>query len=192
VLGYLPHLIAQSIPAIKHRDFRDSISRSLLQDGISAHSLGGFPFATYNFEAKMLHLLEDALPLTAGGDVEPTTELEVGGCYAPSIPQVSVCPGPTPGPKPKRPNLADGFDPLFRRKGWDIPASTDPTQEAGTSTSAETGSTGDTDAPVTKPSEIPPHVGGGTTAPGTAEGHSYRDLHLDQAECLGADPPVGD
>ena len=102
----------------------------------------------------MPDLLEDALPLTAIGDAEPSTELEVGECFAPFIPPAP--PAPAPAPEPKRRTLADLSDEILPRKSLVIPAPADPTAETGTSTSSEAESTGDTDAPVTEPGEILP------------------------------------
>jgi hypothetical protein len=102
----------------------------------------------------MPDVLEDALPLTTGGDVKPFTELEVGECFAPFIPQISV--SPAPALKRKRPTFKELLDETFRRNGWDSPDPTDPAPETGTSTSPEAGSTGDTDAPVAEPAEILP------------------------------------
>jgi hypothetical protein len=99
----------------------------------------------------MPDVLEDALPLTAEEDIEPSTELEVGECFAPFIPQVSVPPAPAPTSKSNTP-MADGLKALFRRNGWDR---SDPTRSAP-ETSLEVGSTGDTDTSVTGPSEILP------------------------------------
>jgi hypothetical protein len=102
----------------------------------------------------MPDVLEDALQPTVAGDVKPSTELEVGECFAPFIPQVLVSPAPSLKRKP--PTFKELLDETFRRNGWDSPAPTDPAAETGTSTSAEAGSTDDTDAPVVKPAEILP------------------------------------
>jgi hypothetical protein len=110
-------------------------------------------------------LLENTLPLTAGEEIKPSTALEAGECFAPFIPQASVSPVPTPAPKPRPTGLARVFDKICRDKGWDIPAPTDPTPGMGTSTSAEAGSTDDTDPPVTEPSEILPASEGAPPLP---------------------------
>jgi len=102
----------------------------------------------------MPDVLEDALPQTAAGDVRPSTELDVGECFAPFIPKVLV--SPAPSLKRKWPTYKEGVDETFRRLCLDSPAPTDPAAETGTSTSAETGSTGDTDAPLVNSAEILP------------------------------------
>lgn len=92
----------------------------------------------------MPDVLENTLPLTAGGDVKPSTEFDVGECFAPFITQISVSPAPKAAPKPEPSVLTRTFDRIFRDMGWEIPALTDAAPETGISVPAAVVSAGDT------------------------------------------------
>ena len=64
----------------------------------------------------MPDLLVNVLPPTAGGDVEPSSELDVGECFAPFIPQVAVTPASTPKPKPAA--RVSGLEKVLRELGF--------------------------------------------------------------------------
>jgi hypothetical protein len=93
----------------------------------------------------MPNVLENTLPLAAGGDVKPATELDVSECFAPFIPQLSVFTAPKPAPKPGPSGMVRAFDKFVRDNGWEVPAPTDTTVETATSA----------DTPGAQPSEIP-------------------------------------
>lgn len=77
--------------------------------------------------------------------MKPSTEVDVGECFAPFIPQVSVSAAPKPAPKPGPSGMVRAFDKYIREQGWEVPPPTDTSVEMGTSA----------DTPGAQPSEIP-------------------------------------
>jgi hypothetical protein len=49
----------------------------------------------------MSDVLENNLPLTAGGDVKAPAELDIDECFAPFVPEVSAALAPKPRPSPQ-------------------------------------------------------------------------------------------
>jgi hypothetical protein len=99
----------------------------------------------------MSDVLESALPPTARGDMEPSSELDVGECFAPFIPQVAVAPAPTRKPKPKP--AVSVFEKVLGELGYGT-TSTDAGQKTGPPVSEAAGNDDDTDLSTARPNEI--------------------------------------
>jgi len=93
---------------------------------------------------------ENNLPLTADGDVQPPSEADDGGCFAPFVPPVPVPPAPKPAPKPKPPSLMPLIDRILADNGC-VPAPTDAPPETEVSAPAAAGGTDDEE--MTQPTE---------------------------------------
>ena len=93
---------------------------------------------------------ENNLPLTADGDVQPPSEADDGGCFAPFVPPVPVPPAPKPAPKPKPPSLMPLIDRILADNGC-VPAPTDAPPETEVSVPAAAGGTDDEE--MTQPTE---------------------------------------
>jgi len=96
----------------------------------------------------MPDLLETVLSPTAGGDVEPSSELDIGECFAPFIPQAPAAPAPNPKPKPAA--KVSGFEKLLRENGL--------LRDTGSATALPVpeapGNDGDTDLSTVRSNEI--------------------------------------
>ena len=99
----------------------------------------------------MPDVLVNVLPPTAGGDVEPSSELDVGECFAPFIPQVAVTPASTPKPKPAA--RVSGLEKVLRELGFGN-TSTDAGPETELLAPEAAGDDGDTDLSTARPNEI--------------------------------------
>ena len=99
----------------------------------------------------MPDVLENTPLLTAGGDVQPPTEIDDGGCFAPFIPKASLSPALKPTPESKPPSLMPLIDKILRDSGY-LPTPTDVTPETEVPATAAGGSTGE--AQMTQPCEI--------------------------------------
>jgi hypothetical protein len=97
----------------------------------------------------MSDVLESALPPTARGDMEPSSELDVGECFAPFIPPVAVAPAPTRIPKP----VVSVFEKVLGELGYST-TSTDAGQKTGPPVSEAAGNDDDTDLSTARPNEI--------------------------------------
>ena len=97
----------------------------------------------------MSDLLESALPPTARGDIEPSSELDVGECFAPFIPQVAVAPAPRRKPKP----AVSVFEKVLGEFGYGT-TSTDAGPKTGLSVPEAAGNDDDTDLSTARPNEI--------------------------------------
>jgi hypothetical protein len=96
----------------------------------------------------MPDVLESVFSPTAGGDVEPSSELDVGECFAPFIPQVAAAPAPTPKPKPAA--KVSVFETVLRDLGyW-----TDAGPETALPAPVADGNDGDTDLSTVRSNEI--------------------------------------
>jgi|ERR1035441_5755125 hypothetical protein len=65
--------------------------------------------------------LENKLPLTAGGEVQPPTDFDGGECFVPIILRVPFHSAPKPIPKPEQSPFARAFDTFWRDQGWGVP-----------------------------------------------------------------------
>ncbi len=97
----------------------------------------------------MSDVLESALPPTARGDMEPSSELDVGECFAPFIPPVAVAPAPRRKPKP----AVSVFEKVLGELGYGT-TSTDAGQKTGPPVSEAAGNDDDTDLSTARPNEI--------------------------------------
>jgi len=96
----------------------------------------------------MSDLLENNLQLTAAGDAKSPAELDEAECFVPFVPQVSAAP-----PEIKQPPRVNVFEKLLRDAGWPhTPTAASP--ETTVLAPVAAGSTGNTDMPVARPSEI--------------------------------------
>jgi hypothetical protein len=97
----------------------------------------------------MSDLPESALPPTAGRDMEPSSELDVGECFAPFIPQVPVAPAPRRKPKP----AVSVFEKVLGELGYGT-TSTNTGPKTGLSIPEATGNDDNTDLSTARPNEI--------------------------------------
>ena len=95
----------------------------------------------------MSDLLENNLQLTTAGDVKPPAELDEAECFAPFVPQVSAA------PTIKQTPPVSVFEKLLRDAGC-LRTPTAATPETGVLAPVAAGSTGNTDMPTARPSEI--------------------------------------
>jgi hypothetical protein len=100
-------------------------------------------------EVKMSDVPENALPPTAGRDMEPSSEVDVGECFAPFIPQVAVTPAPRRKPKP----AVSVFEKVLGELGYGT-TTTDAGPKTGPPVSEAAGNDDDTDLSTTRPNEI--------------------------------------
>jgi hypothetical protein len=98
----------------------------------------------------MSDLLESALPPTARGDLEPSSELDVGECFAPFIPKVAVA---APAPTRKRKPAASVFEQVLGEFGYNT-TSTDAGPKTELPVPEAAGSDGATDLSTVRPNEI--------------------------------------
>ena len=133
----------------------------------------------------MSDLPESALPPTARRDMEPSSELDVGECFAPFIPQVAVAPAPRRKPKP----AVSVFEKVLGELGYGT-TSTDAGPKTGLSVPEAAGNDDDTDLSTARPNEILT-ASVETPLPIPRKATVARNLHVDQAQCLGADAPAG-
>jgi hypothetical protein len=89
--------------------------------------------------------LENNLPLTAGGEVQPPTDFDGGECFVPIISRVPVGSAPKPAPKPEQSPFARAFDTFWRDQGWGVPPPPrTPLGKGISAPAAADGGTGDT------------------------------------------------
>ena len=143
--AYVTRLPGQN-PGKKHGDLQDSTSRSLLQNAILPAFWVAFRSHLQPCEAKMPDELENNLPLTAGGEVQPSTDFEGGECFVPIFPKAPVRSVPKAAPKPEPSPFARAFDTFYRNQGWGDPPPACTTPKTGISAPAADGGTGDTHA----------------------------------------------
>lgn len=92
---------------------------------------------------------ESALPLTAGRNMEPSSEVDVDECFAPFIPKVAVAPAPRRKPKP----AVSVFEKVFCELGYGT-TSTDAGPKTRPPASEAAGNADDTDLSTARPNEI--------------------------------------
>ena len=97
----------------------------------------------------MSEVPESTLPPTEGGDIEPSSELDVGECFAPFIPEVAVAPAPRRKPKP----AVSVFEKVLGELGYGT-TSTDAGPKTGHSVPQAAGNDDDTDLSTARPNEI--------------------------------------
>jgi hypothetical protein len=97
----------------------------------------------------MSDVFESALPPTVRGDMEPSSELDVGECFAPFIPQVAVAPAPRRKAKP----AVSVFEKVLGELGYGT-TSTDAGQKTGPPVSEAAGNDDETDRSTARPNEI--------------------------------------